>query len=119
VDALFGIGLARAPTGSAATLIDGINAQSAPVLSLDVPSGVDAATGGTPGNAVMATHTLEFMAPKTGLRTGAALDHGGVLHVADLGLDLEKFGDIDASAELLSATDLTRWLRPRRRDSHK
>lgn len=119
VDALFGIGLTRAPTGSAAALIDGINAQSAPVLSLDVPSGVDAATGATPGNAVMATHTLEFMAPKAGLRTGAALDHGGVLHLADLGIGSEDSAGIAASAELLTSDDLARWLRPRSRDSHK
>src|SRR6478736_1119621 len=41
VDALFGIGLTRAPEGAAKTLIDAINAQGAPRLSIDVPSGID------------------------------------------------------------------------------
>ena len=45
VDALFGIGLARAPDSGVATLIEAINAAACPVLALDVPSGLDAGTG--------------------------------------------------------------------------
>src|SRR3546814_16862254 len=49
VDALFGIGLARAPDAEAAALVAAINDASAPVLALDVPSRVDADTGNVPG----------------------------------------------------------------------
>src|SRR3546814_8688049 len=52
VDALFGIGLVRAPDAEAAALVAAINDASAPVLAPDVPSGVDAYTGNVPGAAV-------------------------------------------------------------------
>ncbi|KAB8181069.1 NAD(P)H-hydrate dehydratase, partial [Lysobacter maris] len=119
VDALFGIGLARAPEGEAAALIEAINAAAMPVLALDVPSGVDAATGSVAGAAVVAQRTLEFIAAKAGLVTGAALDHVGVRALADLGLATEDRAGLEPVAELLTSADLGRWLRPRRRDSHK
>ena len=82
VDALFGIGLARAPDPTAAALIDAINAHPAPVLALDVPTGIDAAIGSAPGAAVDADCTLQFIARHRGLRTGTALDHCGELELA-------------------------------------
>lgn len=72
VDALFGIGLARAPGGLAAQWIKALNGLAAPVLSLDVPSGLDADTGGAQGAVVRATVTLSFVAWKQGLFTGRA-----------------------------------------------
>lgn len=119
IDALFGIGLTRAPDPAAAALIESINVQSAPVFALDVPSGVDANRGATPGAAVIATRTLEFIARKAGLRTGAAIDHVGMLDVADLALPSRVFAGVAPFAEALALHDITRWLRPRRRDSHK
>src|SRR3546814_16612466 len=59
VDALFGIGLARAPDAETAALVAAINVASAPVLALDVPSRVDADPGNVPGAAVHATRTLQ------------------------------------------------------------
>ncbi|HEY0504525.1 MAG TPA: NAD(P)H-hydrate dehydratase [Lysobacter sp.] len=119
VDALFGIGLSRAPDDATAALIAAINTRAPAVLALDVPSGVDADRGSVPGEAVFATRTIEFMAGKAGLRTGAALDHAGVLARATLGLAAEDLAAATPSAERLSAVDLARWLGPRRRDSHK
>ncbi len=118
VDALFGIGLARAPDGAAAALIAAINRHPAPAFALDVPSGVDATCGSAPGAAVMAQRTLEFIAPKAGLRTGAARDLTGQLQVDALQLDPTEF-KANASAEWLQAVDLHHWLAPRRRNSHK
>ena len=119
VDALFGIGLSRAPDADAAALIDAINAQSAPVFALDAPSGVDCDAGSVPGVAVFATRTLEFIARKTGLHTGGVLNHAGVTTLAPLELASHFTTEAAASAELLLATDLGRWLLPRQRDSHK
>jgi ADP-dependent NAD(P)H-hydrate dehydratase / NAD(P)H-hydrate epimerase len=119
VDALFGIGLSRAPDADAAALIEAINAHTAPVFSLDVPSGVDCDLGSVPGTAVRATHTLEFIARKKGLCTGASLDHAGTCALAMLDLPAKLVEEAAASAELLQAHDLSRWLQPRRRDSHK
>src|SRR5690606_34928088 len=121
VDALFGIGLTRAPETVAAELVTTINGHPAPVLALDVPSGVDAVTGGVPGVAVIADATLEFIAAKAGLRTGPARDCTGELQVTDLELafDQRLWAGITPSAEWLRTADLSRWLQPRQRDSHK
>lgn len=118
VDALFGIGLSRAPDADAAGLIAAINAHAAPVFALDTPSGVDADSGRVAGAAVVAARTIEFIARKTGLRTGAALDHAGALSLADLGVRPAAHG-VHPVGEWLRAGDLQRWLRPRSRDSHK
>jgi NAD(P)H-hydrate epimerase len=119
VDALFGIGFARAPEAEAAAWIDAINASGLPVLAIDLPSGVDAARGSVPGVAVTATRTLECIAPKAGLRTGAALDHVGEPSLATLDVPSTAFDDIDAVAELFEAAQLPSLLPRRRRDSHK
>lgn len=118
VDAVFGIGLSRVPQASATALIKAINRQPAPVLALDVPSGIDADRGSAPGAAVVATRTLEFIAAKAGLRTGAALDHVGARSLATLDVAMTAPG-VSACAESLQADALARWLPPRARDSHK
>jgi len=119
VDALFGIGLRRAPDAASDALIQAMNAQRAPVLALDVPSGVDSDIGSTPGVAVNATRTLEFLASKVGLRTGTAMNHVGIVGLASLDLAAELVADAAVSAELLETSHLSRWLRPRPRNSHK
>jgi NAD(P)H-hydrate epimerase len=119
VDALFGIGLSRAPEGDAAAWIDAIDGAGIPVLAIDVPSGVDADRGSVPGAAVRATRTLECIASKAGLRTGAALDHAGELSLATLDAPASAFDGIEPVAEGLGAESLARFLPKRRRDSHK
>lgn len=69
VDALFGIGLDRAPDRPSAAVLSALNAQAVPVLALDVPSGVDSSTGHVPGVAVRASRTVQFLAQHVGLRT--------------------------------------------------
>jgi ADP-dependent NAD(P)H-hydrate dehydratase / NAD(P)H-hydrate epimerase len=119
VDALFGIGLDRAPDAAAADLIAAINAHSAPVLALDVPSGLDADRGSAPGAAVRAARTIEFVAAKAGLRTGPALDLAGALELAPLDVEETAFDAVAPVAELLAATGLPQWLPARPRDAHK
>lgn len=120
VDALLGLGLSRAPEGAIAAGIAAINAATdaarRPVLALDVPSGVDAATGAVPGAAVYATCTLQLLVPHLGLITGAALDHVGELAFDDLGISAH---DEQANADVLSPGLLAAWLPPRRPNAHK
>ena len=85
IDALTGIGLSGPPRDAFVDLITLINASPVPVLSLDVPSGVDADTGAVVGAAIHAATTVTFIAQKPGLLTGAALNHVGRLVLADLG----------------------------------
>ncbi len=81
VDALIGYSLRGAPRGAALELIQAANAATAPVVSLDVPSGVDSTTGETPGSAIEAAATLTLAAPKIGLRNNPAV---GRLFVGDI-----------------------------------
>lgn len=67
VDAIFGTGLSRPPEGVAAQLINKVNETGIPVISVDIPSGLDAATGRADGAAVHANETVTFHRIKTGL----------------------------------------------------
>ncbi|WDS36430.1 NAD(P)H-hydrate dehydratase [Pseudoxanthomonas sp.] len=119
VDALFGIGLARAPEGEARELIEAINAQPAPVFALDVPSGIDASLAAAPGTAARAQATLQFIVRHHGLHTGAGLEHAGELLLDALGVPADLLQMSAPKAQLLEPATLSHWLRPRRRDTHK
>lgn len=119
VDALFGIGLSRAPDTATSALIEAINAQSAPVLALDLPSGVDARTGHLPGIAINATRTLQFIAGHRGLSTGDALEHVGELELATLDLPATLFDGIESGAHACTVDALKAMLPLRARNSHK
>ena len=87
VDALFGTGFRGAPRSDAAAAIEEVNAIGRPVVSVDVPSGVDASTGGVPGVAVRAASTLTFHGRKVGLVVAPGLFHAGDVVVIDIGLE--------------------------------
>ncbi len=118
VDALFGIGLARAPELEATALIEAINRFERPVLALDVPSGVDADSGAIPGVAVRATVTLSFIANKRGLVTGPALDAVGELRLDGLNVPAAAFLEQQPAAYSIDARALAD-LPVRRANGHK
>lgn len=115
VDALYGTGLNRAPQGDAAALIAAINASDAPVLALDVPSGLDADAGAVPGVAIRAEVTVSFIAAKRGLHTGVAADQVGHVELDTLGLPDELWQGQVPDARLLREEHLP----PRPRTAHK
>lgn len=119
IDALFGIGLSRAPDDATTALIEAINAHGAPVLALDTPSGLSADRGSVAGAAVVAARTLQFLAPQLGLRTGDGADHAGALSLDTLGIARTCATDARPAARRVDARDLAHWLRPRRRNAHK
>ena len=86
VDALVGYGLTGAPRGTSAELIRAANDHDAPVLSLDVPSGVDSATGAAHDPSVRAAATMTLALPKEGLGRKPAKEHVGELYLADIGV---------------------------------
>ena len=87
VDALFGTGFTGEPRPEAAALIERINAVELPVVSVDLPSGVDASTGEIAGAAVSADLTVTFHAPKVGLVVAPGRFHAGHVVAADIGLE--------------------------------
>jgi ADP-dependent NAD(P)H-hydrate dehydratase / NAD(P)H-hydrate epimerase len=89
VDGLFGVGLSRAPGAPWSVWIGWANASGAPILALDVPSGLDAATGVATDTTIVATATATFIALKPGLLTCDGPDHCGEVSVHALGLDAD------------------------------
>jgi hydroxyethylthiazole kinase-like uncharacterized protein yjeF len=86
VDALFGTGFHGEPREEAAGKIAAINASDRSVVSVDLPSGVDASTGEVAGACVDATVTVTFHGPKVGLEVAPGRFHAGEVVVADIGL---------------------------------
>lgn len=119
VDGLLGLGLSRPVEGAMAALVEAVNASGLPVLALDLPSGVDAATGAVPGAAIHAFRTLMFLLPHAGLHTGPALDHVGERALAPLALPAGIPYPASGRARCVRAEDLASLLPPRRANAHK
>jgi NAD(P)H-hydrate epimerase len=86
----------------------------APVLAVDVPSGIDGLTGEAGGQPVQAKRTVTFAALKPGLLLGDGDRLAGEVEVADIGLDVSS-----ASAHLVEDADVARWVPARPVDAHK
>jgi hydroxyethylthiazole kinase-like uncharacterized protein yjeF len=116
VDAVFGIGLARPLAGRFLAAAEWLRHQPAPVLALDVPSGLDADTGAWVGSVegVRADATVSFLGAKPGLFTHAGCDAAGVVEVADLEAQLAAPVGWLNGPECFAAVAA-----PRERDSHK
>ncbi len=122
VDALFGIGLTRAPEGAAQAAVLAINAarvQGAGVLALDVPSGLDADRGVAPGDAVRADLTVTFIGAKPGLHTAAGPDYAGTVVFDDLQVPPGIHEGVEAHADALQPDALGNALPRRARTAHK
>jgi len=95
LDAIIGYSLTGAPRGAALELIRWANETNQPILSLDLPSGLDATTGEAAGEFVRANWTLTLALPKTGLAQGKA----GELFLADIGIPQKTFERIGLQYE--------------------
>ena len=110
VDGLLGTGANGAPRGFMSEVIDFINeeAQRSFVLSIDIPSGVNADTGIAEGNAVRANLTATMCLPKTGLIRPEAIPYVGTIEVIDIGIPaiLKEQAPACPDAELIDRSDL-------------
>jgi NAD(P)H-hydrate epimerase len=87
LDALIGYGLKSCPTRQAAEMIEWANKSGVPILALDIPSGLDATTGDSPGSVIRPQWTMTLALPKTGLLPGIT----GALYLADIGIPKETY----------------------------
>ena len=101
VDALFGTGFSGKPRDEAARFIEALNGLGAPILAVDVPSGVDASTGEVAGAAVNAQATVTFHGRKVGLVVAPGRFHAGDVEVADIGLAPARTHHEHVTAEIL------------------
>jgi ADP-dependent NAD(P)H-hydrate dehydratase / NAD(P)H-hydrate epimerase len=86
IDALLGTGTTGAPRGGVLAAIEALRASGLPVVACDLPSGIDAATGEVPGDAVQAAVTVTFHRPSPGHVVHPAKACVGQLVVADIGI---------------------------------
>ncbi|MBV54054.1 MAG: bifunctional ADP-dependent NAD(P)H-hydrate dehydratase/NAD(P)H-hydrate epimerase [Coxiellaceae bacterium] len=116
VDAVLGIGCNRPLMGDYLSVVNAMNHSQSPVFSLDIPSGLNADTGGVLTVAVDARATITFLAIKSGLVTGAGLSQVGQLFVEPL-ITTETL--VRPSGRLMHPLMLEAALPRRRRDTHK
>ncbi len=119
VDAVFGIGLERAVTGRWAEALQAMNRHPAPVLAIDIPSGLHADSGEILGEAVEAAATLSFIGLKPGLLTGQGLDYCGEVFFDDLGVPAAVYQNEVPLALRLVWDHQQRLFGWRRRSAHK
>lgn len=119
VDALLGTGLRAAPRPHVAHAIERMNSCGSPLVAVDMPSGVDADTGATPGASVQAVLTVTFGLPKVGHLFYPGRARCGALHLAEIGFADEVLRSTPSVAHLLDRGAMATLLPQRRGDAHK
>ncbi len=119
VDALLGTGLTDEVRPHTRAFIDALNDSGLPILSVDLPSGLDSDTGHPRGAAVRATRTVTFGLPKIGLAQYPGMDLAGELLVADIGIPGVLLHDAALTVERANAEAVRRLLPPPDKATHK
>ena len=119
VDALLGSGLNRQVDGVFAEAIGLVNGSAVPVLTLDIPSGLNADTGVCMGTAVRADTTLTFIGLKRGLFTAQGPDFCGEVLFSDLATPVDIYSGVSADVRLIEPVEVMRNLPARPRHAHK
>lgn len=125
IDALFGTGLTREINGHFADTIDLINlpefAHNVPVVSVDIPSGLDSDSGRILGKCVRADYTTTFGCPKPGHFIHSSSDMTGALRIIDIGIPPEAVFKAGITTELITESTCMQWSSVLVRDkaSHK
>jgi NAD(P)H-hydrate epimerase len=114
IDAILGYSLAGAPSGPVLDLVEatrGAGHRGIPVVSLDLPSGLDPDTGVPPGAVVTATHTVTLALPKPGLLTEEGRRHVGALSLADISVPEWVYQRVGVDpGDLFSSRDIVRLI---------
>ena len=119
IDALLGSGLERDVGGDFAQAVAAVNEHAAPVVALDIPTGVHGDTGTIMGHAVRADVTVTFVGRKAGLVLGDGPALAGSVHFFDLGIPGACYGHVDGILRGLAPAARPALLPPRPREAHK
>ena len=119
IDALLGTGVDRPVTGYLADLVNSINNSKVPVLSCDVPTGLNSDTGSVMGCCVKANITTTFIALKAGMFTADGKEFCGLVKFSDLQADSSAYLQSKPVAKLISSSSLEKIIRPRLESAHK
>jgi len=119
IDALFGTGLDREISGFFREVIEIMNSAGVDIVSLDMPSGLDANTGLPLGICVKAKKTITFAFLKRGILVYPGAEYCGEVSVVDIGAPLEVVKKTGFDGKTIEGVDLRRWIKPREKNSHK
>ncbi|MCE9545987.1 MAG: NAD(P)H-hydrate epimerase [Planctomycetia bacterium] len=97
IDGLLGTGAVGDPRPPLDAVIRQLNAHPAPILAIDLPSGLDCDTGHAAGATIIAMHTCTFVAQKPGFLTPGAERYTGQVHVLDIGAPRKLVDEMLAS----------------------
>ncbi|WP_027339461.1 NAD(P)H-hydrate dehydratase [Halonatronum saccharophilum] len=119
VDGLLGTGIEGTLRGLYPRVIELVNESRAVVVSIDIPSGVEAATGKVISCAVKAHKTITFALAKIGLILYPGADYVGELKVVDIGIPKEAINNKNLKVNLIDKAMVSKYLTPRRANTHK
>lgn len=119
IDALLGIGLNRPPTGIYAEIIDHVNNASAPVISIDMPSGLLPDAASEDNKVIKATHTLTFQNYKLAFLLEENEKHCGEIHLLNIGLSKDFEINTNTAFEITERSLVRSIAKERNKFSHK
>lgn len=119
VDAIFGTGLRGAVRDPIATVINTINRLPTPILSVDLPSGLNTDTGHPLGACIQADRTITIGLPKRGLLMHPGAELAGKLEIADIGFPEQIVDAQNIKVNWTTAAQASQWMPPRPASSHK
>lgn len=119
VDAMLGTGINSPVTGIYKKVIDKINKLKKPIVSIDVPSGLDGSTGKVMGSVVKATMTITMEVPKVGHFTYPGRDFVGTLKTVPIGMPSSLVEKLDSKFNLIDVEFLGGFVLNRHANSHK
>ncbi len=119
VDSIYGVGFTGKLNEFDSQVVKMVNWAKAPVIAVDIPSGVTANTGKVTGEAIQALHTVTFGLPKLGLILEAGKNYVGSLSVADISLPYNLLDDSNLKYNIITDHMVGSFLKPRLAESHK
>lgn len=119
IDAIFGTGLNSPLKGLISEIIPLINSSGKPVISVDIPTGINASSGKIMGDAIKASLTVTMGLPKLGLLIYPGASYSGKIVIADIGFPEHLLKSDEIKTELSELDEISSFIPERPENSHK